>query len=111
MIGCNHTRDGKNKIVFLFHKNNSTVLTAKKGFYKSYIYKDRDNNILGRSNTKMNDEEIRKEIDDIIEEELNLLVDKFDYNISTIQMFVIIIEYFFRRMNYYLQQMHWQDWT
>lgn len=59
----------------------------------------------------MNDEEIRKEIDDIIEEELNLLVDKFDYNISTIQMFVIIIEYFFRRMNYYLQQMHWQDWT
>ena len=39
----------------------------------------------------MNDEEIRKEIDDIIEEELNLLVDKFDYNISTIQMFVIII--------------------
>lgn len=101
----------RNKIVFLFHKNNSTVLTAKKGFYKSYIYKDRDNNILGRSNTKMNDEEIRKEIDDIIEEELNLLVDKFDYNISTIQMFVIIIEYFFRRMNYYLQQMHWQDWT
>lgn len=85
----------RNKIVFLFHKNNSTVLTAKKGFYKSYIYKDRDNNILGRSNTKMNDEEIRKEIDDIIEEELNLLVDKFDYNISTIQMFVIIIEYFF----------------
>ena len=51
----------RNKIVFLFHKNNSTVLTAKKGFYKSYIYKDRDNNILGRSNTKMNDEEIRNE--------------------------------------------------
>lgn len=35
----------------------------------------------------MNDEEIRKEIDDIIEEELNLLVDKFDYNISMISAY------------------------